>query len=883
MLLDVLVNIVIRRRKMKKIAKNLFTIIALSVLFVVIVASVSSCNNHEHSFNEAWSSDDASHYHNASCEHSELTSDKAPHTFGEAEIVSEATCVENGIKKYTCTVCSYVKEEIIPQTGHAYSSEYQKDEYGHWVVASCEHTTVVGEKKAHSFDKGNVTREATCGEAGVMTFVCSECSFSLNKEIPVLSHTYSEEWEANDSGHWHSATCEHSNELSPKAPHNFGAGVTEVIGNCFKDGRVVYTCADCNYVLTEVIEKTAHTFGDDQRCTSCGHVEANASGFEFGMNSERTGWILTGVQSSLNGTDLSIPSEYKGLPVTAIAASVFSGKSFNSVTIPSTIKGIDKNAFKFSGSEKPIAAVYYTGTLKDWVSINFAHYTANPLNSTAVLYINNTPVRNLEIDSTIEKINAYAFYGCEALKKLNLGENLKEIGEYAFYNCKSLTEINFTPAQQTLGKYSFGSCASLDKIKFSDSGSLKVIGQYVFAANKGLKEIVIPSTVELIDAYAFYNCTQLKNITIPKSVTAIGRDAFYSVSEIETTTYEGTVEEWLKIEFGEGESAPTYADSFVFDGVALTELVVPSSITALPNGCFAGYRGLTKITIPSTCTKIGNEAFFGCTSVTDIVIEEGVTDIGLYSFAYCPLVTEVVIPNSMQRMNEGCFAYNIGLEKMTIPFGGYARNTTAQYSLFGYIFGEYGLGMGDYEARQQYDSTGGFLTYALPESLKTIVYTGDTISDGEFSGCRFETVTFTGNIKEIPALTFANCQYLKNVNMPDSVEKIGYFSFSGSFALESITLPASLKTIEEKAFWYCYEIKEIIIPASVEFIGAQAFENITALTGVTFENANGWTCYETIDSETGVAVDVSDLEANKTLLGETYSKYYWKRVAVTEE
>ncbi|MBQ7761511.1 MAG: leucine-rich repeat domain-containing protein [Clostridia bacterium] len=867
---------------MKKSKRNLLTIVVLSMLIVTITIFVASCNRHEHSFNEAWTSDATGHYHDASCEHTELISNKAPHTFGEAEIVSQASCTENGLKKYTCTVCQYVKEETIPQTGHAYSSEYQKDEYGHWVIANCEHTTVVGEKKAHSFES-SITREATCGENGVKTFVCSECDFSIDQEIPMLNHTYSEDWDSNEQGHWHSATCEHSNELSPRAPHSFDAGVTEVIGNCFKDGRVVYTCADCNYVLTEIIEKTAHTIGDDNRCSSCGHMEASANGLEFELNDERTGWTLTGVQASLSGTDLSIPSTYKDLPITAIGSNVFKSISLNSLTIPPTIKGIGKNAFKYSGSEKPIASVYYTGTLKDWVNINFNDYGSNPLYGTVVLYINNTPIRNLEIDSTIERIKDYAFYGCESLKKLTLGENLREIGTYAFYNCKSLTEIKFTPAQETLGKYSFGSCSSLEKINFSDNGSLKAIGQYAFASNKGLKEIVIPSTVELIDTRAFYNCTGLKNITIPKSVTAIGNDAFYSVAEIETTTYEGTLEEWLKIEFGEGESAPVCADKLVLGNEVLTELVVPASITNLPAGCFAGYRGLTKITIPSTCTKIGNEAFFGCTEVTTIVIEEGVTDIGSYSFAYCPLVTEVVIPNSMQRMNAGCFAYDIGLEKMTIPFGGYARNTSPEYSLFGYIFDEYGLGMGDYEANQQYDSTGGFLTYVLPESLKTIVYTGDTISDGEFSGCRFETVTFTGNIKEIPQLAFANCQYLKNVNMPDSVEKIGYFAFAGSFVLESITLPASLKTIEDKAFWYCKEIKEILIPASVEYIGAQAFESITALTKVTFENEDGWMCYEALDSETGISVDVSDLEANKTLLGETYSKYYWKRVAVTEE
>lgn len=866
---------------MKKLTRNLFTILALTALLVVLVFSICSCGDHQHSFDDAWTSDSVSHYHNASCEHSEIVSDKALHIFGEAEIISEASCEADGLRKYTCTVCLYEKEEVITKTGHAYSSEYQFDEYGHWVVASCEHTSVMGEKKAHIFGEGSITKETSCGEAGIMTFICSDCSYIMDKEIPMLSHTYNEEWESNEYGHWHSASCEHTEELSTRATHNFDEGEIRVIENCFKDGLKVYTCLDCKYEKAEIIEKTVHTLGEDQRCTSCGYIEPSTTGLSFELNPNGEGYTLYSI-SSFKGTDLSIPSEYKGLPVTAISENVFRTANLNSVTIPATIKGFADNAFYYTGSEKPIATIYYTGTLKDFVSINFASYDANPINAAGVMYINNIPIRNLEIDNTIEKINSYAFYGCESLKKLTFGSNLKVIGDYAFNRCKNVTEIKFTASVDTIGAYAFNNCTSLTKINFAENGALTRIGNYSFGNCSSLESLIIPSTITEIGQGAFTNCKNIKNVTIPKSVVIFGKNAFSSVSNIETTTYEGTLEDWFKIRFEEGESAPVSADKLILASELLTDLVIPEGVESVPAGSLAGYRGLVSITIPSTCKTVEQEAFYGCYNVTSITIQEGVTDLGDFCFAYNPLVKEITIPNSMQTIGYGAFAYNIGLEKMTIPFAGYSRTATDEYSVFGYIFSDYGLYVDDYEANQQYNGTS-MITYILPAKLKTIVYTGDTLSIGAFSACRFETVIITGNLKEIPTYSFSNCHYLKNITMPDSVEIIADFAFGGSLVLEEITFSKSLKSIGKQAFWYCKAIKEITIPASVEFIGAQAFEHIDALTKVTFENVNNWICYETLESENGVEVDVSNSESNKTLFGETYSTYYWKRLASTEE
>ena len=54
---------------------------------------------HRHTFKNEWSSNDTSHWHAATCEHTTEKKDEAAHVYGTA-----------GAERYTCTVCKYVSE-----------------------------------------------------------------------------------------------------------------------------------------------------------------------------------------------------------------------------------------------------------------------------------------------------------------------------------------------------------------------------------------------------------------------------------------------------------------------------------------------------------------------------------------------------------------------------------------------------------------------------------------------------------------------------------------------------------------------------------------------------------------------------------------------------
>lgn len=82
-------------------------------------------------------------------------------------------------------------------------------------------------------------------------------------------------------------------------------------------------------------------------------------------------------------------------------------------------------------------------------------------------------------------------------------------------------DIIIPPHIKTVGDRAFEDCTNLYKVDFGN--------------------------VEIIGRKAFYNCKKLERITIPKTIQYIKNNAF-SMTELTWIYYEGTKEEWSKID-----------------------------------------------------------------------------------------------------------------------------------------------------------------------------------------------------------------------------------------------------------------------------------------------------------------------------------------------
>ena len=118
------------------------------------------------------------------------------HNWDEGTITTEPKCAEDGVKTFKCSICGYTKTESIPALGHT---------YGEWTVvteptcvdkgtetrvcsrdSSHVETRDIEPTGIHTWDEGTVIKEATYEESGIITYTCTVCGASEEREIPIL-------------------------------------------------------------------------------------------------------------------------------------------------------------------------------------------------------------------------------------------------------------------------------------------------------------------------------------------------------------------------------------------------------------------------------------------------------------------------------------------------------------------------------------------------------------------------------------------------------------------------------------------------------------------------------------------------------------------------
>ena len=236
---------------------------------------------HTHTFASEWTSDETYHWYAATCEHTTEVSGKAEHSFGDWTVTKEATKEAEGSKARGCSVCGYTATEVIEKQAHThkFATAWTKDETNHWHATTCEHAEEVSGKTAHTFGEWTVTKAATCTEKGSRKHTCSVCKYEVTEDISAKGHAYSENWTSDATDHWHTATCEHAEEVSDKTAHTFGEWTVTTAATCTEKGSRKRTCSVCKYEATEDISAKGHAYSEDWTSDATDHWH-NCSGCE---------------------------------------------------------------------------------------------------------------------------------------------------------------------------------------------------------------------------------------------------------------------------------------------------------------------------------------------------------------------------------------------------------------------------------------------------------------------------------------------------------------------------------------------------------------------------------------------------------------------------
>lgn len=154
---------------------------------------------------------------------------------------------------------------------------------------------------------------------------------------------------------------------------------------------------------------------------------ANEQLFDFEFTPDNTAVIVTRYKGT--AADVTIPSRYKGKPVTMIDHVAFHNSSVvTSVTIPDSVTAIPDYAFGFCSQ-----------------------------------------LTNISIPNSVTFIGFSAFNSCTSLKSITLPSSLSTIQSYAFYNCGNLKTIRIPVSVTSIGNYAFDGCPSSMTVTYSGS------------------------------------------------------------------------------------------------------------------------------------------------------------------------------------------------------------------------------------------------------------------------------------------------------------------------------------------------------------------------------------------------------------------------------
>lgn len=264
-----------------------------------------------------------------------------------------------------------------------------------------------------------------------------------------------------------------------------------------------------------------------------------------------------------NKSDIVIPAEIDGKPVTHIGKSAFSSaKKLVRVDIPDGVVSIGDSAF---GGNAELVTVIMP---EDLTELGIGAFSGC------------THLTAIDIPPGVEEIKANTFNGCVSLMKVTGGEGLTKISNAAFNGCVELGAMKLYKGLTSIGEQAFMGCISLAEVNLPSS--LTDIGKEAFSGCVALMKVTIPANIETVEENTFLGCSALESLTIKKGVTVIGTGAFT-------------------------------------DCIALQEVTFPSSIVSIGTDAFSNCQNLAYVSIGKKVKSVKAGAFVG-TMLTEVTV-----------------------------------------------------------------------------------------------------------------------------------------------------------------------------------------------------------------------------------------------------------------------
>ena len=370
--------------------------------------------------------------------------------------------------------------------------------------------------------------------------------------------------------------------------------------------------------------------------------------------------------------------------------------------------------------------------------------------------------------------------------------------DYSAFRKSEFTEVSVPDSVTEIRSRAFINSKKMKSIHLPKS--LRSLGSYAFSGCNALSEISLDQKITSIQDGVFRNCISLKKITLPTTVERIGEYAFENCYKLTS----------VKL----SKKLRSIGDGAFYHAYALKSITIPSNVTSVGDGAFYACTDLTNVRFNSAKTKLGKNVFYRCTSLKKAVLPKKISSVPESAFAGCSKLSKVTLPKTVSIIKKRAFANCISLKNITL--------NSKVYALGDQAFAGSGLRKINMNDNMQF------------------------IGNGAFQGTDIKSITLKSKVTFIGNRVFANCEKLKRVDIPASVNGINPGAFNNCISLQAINVASGNKNYCSEAGVLYNKTKTKLIqyplhktsssfrtPGSLQQIRANAFAENPYLRSVT--------------------------------------------------
>ena len=224
------------------------------------------------------------------------------------------------------------------------------------------------------------------------------------------------------------------------------------------------------------------------------------------------------------------------------------------------------------------------------------------------------------------------------------------------------------------------------------------------------------------------------------------------------------------------------------------ELIIPKTykgkeIYAIDNEVFKDHTELEKVSMSDNILQIGSSLFYNCLNLKKIRLSSNIKVIKTSTFYNCSELDEIVLPEELITIDTGVFINCSKLNNLVLP-----PNTI--------------------EFKSSLKGCTSLSEITLNENLRTLVFNAkDT---------KIKDLKLTKNLKQITGIPGNTT--LESIFFPGELGKIPANVCSGCTSLQRITICDGITEIEKNAFYNCQSLRNIFLPSSLNMVRDFAFK-----------------------------------------------------------